>query len=160
MNSLFAHQIKSCLFGFLTLLIITAFSLLFAPVIFAICSRANFCSGVACGSCSAPPNTCSNGNGTQTCVPYGDVCCTQGPYTQSCTINTCTSPTYLCVGGNCVTPTFTPTPTNTPTPTFTPTPTVTQTPTPTLTPTPTVTPTPGPPQLSCPSGWYFVKHSF
>lgn len=61
--------------------------------------------GVVCGGCNPQPNTCFNGNGTQTCTYTaftGGGACKQVSFNQACTVNNCFTPRYTCVGGNCV----------------------------------------------------------
>jgi hypothetical protein len=97
-----------------------------------------------CGSCNAPVNTCSVGNGSQTCQYTGSAPCAPVSFTQSCSVNTCISG-YSCTQGEC-NPNATPTPIATstpiPTPTLIPTSTSIPTATPTLMPTDTPKPTP------------------
>lgn len=61
-----------------------------------------------CGVCSAAANTCSTGNGSQTCTLTGPSPCTQVSFTQACTINNCSSG-YTCQSGSCVIPVQVPT---------------------------------------------------
>lgn len=93
--------------------------------------------GASCSSaCQAAPNTCGASNGEKECQyvthSSGQSCTPKSAPNQPCTINNCTG-SSICVAGQCVSPTATPTPTAT----KTPTPTATKTPTPTSTPTPT-----------------------
>lgn len=59
-----------------------------------------------CSVCAAPANTCSNGNGTQTCTLSQPQTCNPVTVTQSCTLNNCTNGN-VCTNQVCKPPTYT-----------------------------------------------------
>lgn len=61
---------------------------------------------INCSACTAPANTCSNGNGTQTCTLSQPQTCSDVATTQSCTLNNCTGGD-ICTNQACVQPTYT-----------------------------------------------------
>ncbi|HSX08650.1 MAG TPA: carboxypeptidase regulatory-like domain-containing protein [Candidatus Saccharimonadales bacterium] len=68
------------------------------PINFGVTSVAPNCTTtpINCSACTAPANTCSNGNGTQTCTFSQPATCTQVSTSQSCTLNNCNA------GSSCV----------------------------------------------------------
>jgi len=64
--------------------------------------------GISCAECSAPANTCSSGNGSQSCVytahTSGNACNQVGAPSQSCTRNNCSSGLICSPGGYCTPP--------------------------------------------------------
>lgn len=60
---------------------------------------------INCSACTAPANTCSNGNGTQTCTLSQPQTCSAATTTQSCTINNCNAGS-ICTNQVCQVPTY------------------------------------------------------